>query len=70
LESLTFSVLINDVVIIEPIVRDDLILGVAGILECTKALSRETNSFKTMLSSLVTERTTEIIYPIPQSSGR
>ena len=27
-------VLINDVVIIEPIVRDDLILGVAGILEC------------------------------------
>jgi hypothetical protein len=28
-------VLINDVVIIEPIVRDDLILGVAGILECT-----------------------------------
>src|SRR5579862_3044788 len=32
---LIFLVLINDVVIIEPIVRDDLILGVAGILECT-----------------------------------
>ena len=31
---LTLAVLINDVVIIEPIVRDDLILGVAGILEC------------------------------------
>jgi hypothetical protein len=33
-EQLTCSVLINDVVIIEPIVRDDLIFGVAGILEC------------------------------------
>jgi hypothetical protein len=32
---LTLVVLINDVVIIEPIVRDDLILGVAGILECS-----------------------------------
>jgi len=28
------AVLINDVVIIEPIIRDDLIFGVAGILEC------------------------------------
>jgi Component of IIS longevity pathway SMK-1 len=32
-------VLINDVVIIEPIVGDDLILGVAGILECTYSYS-------------------------------
>jgi protein phosphatase 4 regulatory subunit 3 len=29
------TVLINDVVIIEPIIGDELILGVAGILECT-----------------------------------